>query len=396
MLIRPLSNRRNLIKEIKLIDADNGSIPFFKAKSEMLYFKIYGIKTGEANILKQELLSRGGDLVVNQTCAVCGSKETDALIMATAKTIRQLITKLGFLPYWSLPKIKKKLEEFLQGVPKADLVLSNNRVLDLWNKPLLMGIINVTPDSFYSNSRVKEDRLLLKVQEYIDKGADILDIGGESTRPGSDPVSLEEELARVIPAIKLIREKYDIPISLDTYKAEVARQGVEAGADIINDISGMTLDEDMVNVVKETGAPIVIMHMKGNPKNMQDNPEYDDVIKEICSYFEEKIEYALSSGIKKEQIILDPGIGFSKRLEDNLAILKYMDEFKMFGLPLLIGASHKSVVRDVLNVPVCERLSGTLATTALATQLGANIIRVHNIKENKQVIDMIYAINEVD
>lgn len=396
MLIRPLSKSRKLTKEISLIDADKGSIPFFKAKSHMLYFKIYGIKSGEANILKQELLSRGGDLVVSQKCAVCGAEETDALIMATRKTLKQLTAKLAFLPYWSLPKIKTQLEEFLQESPKNNLILPRSRSLDVWNKPLIMGIINLTPDSFYDKSRTKEDELLLKVKEYIDQGADIIDIGGESTRPGSDSVSLEEELERVIPAVKLIRTKYDIPISLDTYKAEVARQGLEAGADIVNDISGFQFDDEMADLVKETGAPIVIMHMKGNPKTMQDDPKYDDLMKEICDYFEERIEYALSKGIKKEQIILDPGIGFAKRLEDNLAILKYMDEFKVFGLPLLIGASHKSVIKDVLQVPINERLSGTLATTASATQLGANIIRVHNIKENKQVIDMIYAIKEVD
>ncbi|SMB91538.1 dihydropteroate synthase [Desulfonispora thiosulfatigenes DSM 11270] len=396
MLIRPLSKRRNLINEIDLIGADKGSIPFFKEKAEILYFKIYGIRSAEANILKQELLSRGGDLVISHQCVVCKTEKTDALILATRKTLKQLINKLTFLPYWNLPKIKKQLEDYLKETNKDNLNLPKDRVLNIWDKPLLMGIINLTPDSFYAKSRIKKDDLLLKVKEYIDNGADILDIGGESTRPGSDSVSKEEELERVIPTIQVIRENFDIPISLDTYKAEVAREGIKVGADIINDISGFEFDENMVDVIKETGAPIVIMHMKGNPKNMQENPYYDDVIKEVCSYFVGKIEYALNNGVKREQIILDPGIGFGKRLEDNLTILKYMDEFKMFNLPILIGASRKSVIKDVLNLPVDERLSGTLAITARAAELNTNIIRVHDIRENRQVIDMIEAIKEVD
>lgn len=396
MLIRPLATSRSIENEIKNIGADPASSIFFKEKSQNLYFKIYNLKSGAANILKQELLSRGGDLIINHDCVTCKTEYTDALIIATSKTLKQLIQKLKFLPYWELPKIREYLAKCLNAETKEDLVLSKGKKLEVWKKPLLMGIINITPDSFYPDSRIKKDDLLRTVTEYIEKGADILDLGGESTRPGADVVSLEEELERVIPAVKIIREHFDIPISVDTYKAEVAREAILNGADIINDISGLQSDPEMVNVVKETGAPVVIMHIKGTPKNMQENPTYTDVIKEICEYFIERIEFATSKGIKKEQIILDPGIGFGKRLKDNLEILKYADEFKMFGCPLLIGASRKSLIRDVLNLEVDKRLPGTLAITAKALEKGANIIRVHDIEENRHVIDMLDAINEVD
>lgn len=399
MLIRSLSDQREIQRELEEIGAEKGSLPFFRDKAKVMYFKVYDLKAGAANILKQELLSRGGDLVIHRHSAVCRVDTTDALMMGTAKTFKQLVEKLSFLPYWNFPQLKKDLQHLLKnmGSIKENLFLSRTKSeLKTWEKPLIMGIINITPDSFFSSSRVHGENLLLKrVEEMINEGVDIIDIGGESTRPGALVVSLEEELTRIIPAVKIIRKEYSIPISIDTYKSEVARQALWAGADIINDISGLQFDEAMVQVVAEFNAPLVLMHIKGNPENMQQDPFYKDVMKEICDYFADRISYAEAKGVKPSQIIIDPGIGFGKRLQDNLTILKYLDELQVFNLPVLVGASRKSLIRDVLQLSVDERLEGTLATTAVALERGANIIRVHDIKENRRMVDMLCAIKEV-
>lgn len=254
----------------------------------------------------------------------------------------------------------------------------------------VMGIINVTPDSFYSKSRVDELNLLSKVEEMVKNGAEIIDIGGESTRPGSDPVPIDEEIRRVIPAIRTIRKHFDILISVDTYKSEVAKLAFEEGANIVNDISSFRLDENMINIVAHYKSPVILMHMKGTPKTMQQNPQYNDVVAEIIEFFNERIQYAKSNGI--EEIIIDPGIGFGKTLEHNLEILKRIDEFRILNTPILIGASRKSMIGTILNLPPEERLNGTLAITAYCALHNIEIVRVHDVKENVEVVKVIEAI----
>lgn len=260
------------------------------------------------------------------------------------------------------------------------------------NHTTVMGIINVTPDSFYSLSRVDELNLLKRVEEMIRYGVEIIDIGGESTRPGSEPVSLEEELRRVIPAVKSIKKHFKIPISVDTYKSEVAKQSLESGADIINDISAFRMDGNMINVVSHYKCPVIIMHMKGTPKTMQQNPWYNDVVSEIIEFFDERIKFAKSYGV--EEIIIDPGIGFGKTLQHNLEILNRIDEFRILNSPILIGASRKSMIGMILNLPPEERLSGTLAITVYCAMHNVEIIRVHDIKENVEVIKIIETIKQ--
>ncbi len=253
-----------------------------------------------------------------------------------------------------------------------------------------MGILNVTPDSFYSGSRVmgKVEEIARKM---IDEGAQILDIGGESTRPGAEPVELDEEIRRVIPAIRSIRSFSDIPISIDTYKSAVAEEAIKEGADIINDISGFEFDRKIIDVASKFKTPYVLMHIKGTPRDMQKNPYYEDVIGEILRYFEEKIGTLKSHGV--EQIILDPGIGFGKRFEDNIGILKNIEKFKKFGYPLLVGHSRKSFIGHILDESDPEkRLYGTLAVTAYLALKGVEIIRVHDIKPNHDVIKTIIAL----
>ncbi|WAM31625.1 dihydropteroate synthase [Caldicellulosiruptor naganoensis] len=261
-------------------------------------------------------------------------------------------------------------------------------------KTNVMGIINVTPDSFYEGSRVDSTAVSQKALEMIEEGADLIDVGGESTRPFSDPVPEDEELKRVIPAIRAIRDvSKDIPISIDTYKASVAKKAIEAGADIINDISGGTFDKEMFKVAADYNVPIIIMHIKGTPKNMQQNPYYEDVIEEILQYFERRIDEALKAGVDLENIILDPGIGFGKRPEDNLEIIRRCEEFKVLGRPILIGASRKSTIGVVLGgVGPEDRLEGTIAISTICALKKIEFVRVHDVKENKRAILMAEAI----
>ena len=269
-----------------------------------------------------------------------------------------------------------------------------SKEFDFSRRTYIMGILNVTPDSFSDGGRYfTVDSAVEHAMKMIEDGADIIDVGGESTRPGSEPVPLEEELRRVIPVIKEIVKRTDVPISIDTYKSEVARQALDNGAVIVNDISGLRFDEKMVEVIAQYNASVVIMHIKGTPKTMQQNPCYDDVISEIYGYLSEGIERAQSYGIK--QIIVDPGIGFGKRLVDNLEIIRRLREFKSLGYPILIGVSRKSFIGNILNLPVEERLEGTAGAVAISVWNGANIVRVHDVKEMTRVVRIVDAIKQV-
>lgn len=276
------------------------------------------------------------------------------------------------------------------------LMLPGNRKLNLGERPLIMGILNLTFDSFYPQSRIGDDRetLLQRAEKMIEGGADILDIGAESTRPGAEPLSLEEEMKRLIPGVESLRKNFpEAVISVDTYKAAVAEAAVETGADIINDISGLSFDSNMVDTIARLGVPVIIMHIKGTPKDMQKDPKYDDVVGEIKEFLEDKMALAVKSGIKREQIVLDPGLGFGKRHEDNLCILKNIREFKSLGRPILIGHSRKGTISKVLGCKGPEEaLYGTLAISAYCALNYIEILRVHDVLENKQVVTMISAI----
>jgi dihydropteroate synthase len=268
--------------------------------------------------------------------------------------------------------------------------------IEFEDKPIIMGILNITPDSFYKNSRVMDIKEAVnRAIKFIQEGAKIIDIGGQSTRPFSDEIPEDEEIKRVIPVIKAIKNEIpkDIYISIDTYRSNVAKLALESGANIVNDISGLMFDKNMVKVIKDYECGVVIMHIRGKPKNMQENPYYEDTIKEVKEELNLRIEYALNNGIKKNQIVIDPGIGFGKRVYDNLIILKYIDEFFDFELPILIGHSRKSFIGKVLNLENPEdRLIGSIVVSSYLTLKGINIIRTHDVKETKQTIDMIYAI----
>jgi len=253
----------------------------------------------------------------------------------------------------------------------------------LGKRTLIMGVLNLTPDSFYDGGRYTTlERALARAEQMIAEGADILDIGGESTRPGADPVPLEEEIRRTLPVIEAIAARYDIALSIDTTKSEVARLALQAGAHIVNDISGMRFDPRMPEVVAEAGALVILMHIKGTPKTMQQNPTYEDVVREVRDTLAQHAERAQQAGIPKERIWLDPGIGFGKTLEHNLQLLRRLPDLKSLGYPVLVGTSRKSFIGLILGgLPPEERLEGTLATLALAIAWGADAVRVHDVKE---------------
>ncbi|MBI3597164.1 MAG: dihydropteroate synthase [Nitrospirae bacterium] len=268
--------------------------------------------------------------------------------------------------------------------------------LSLGPRTLLMGILNVTPDSFSNGGLfLKTDEAIRRAEALAEEGADLLDIGGESSRPGADPVPAEEEIRRVVPVIERLVKRLPIPISIDTVKAEVARRALAAGARIINDISALRFDPEMAPLAAREGVPVVLMHMKGTPKDMQVHPVYSNVVLEITEFFETRIRFAEQAGISRERIVLDPGIGFGKTIDHNLEILARMDEFQSLGRPLLIGPSRKSFIGQVLGLPVEERLEGTAAAVAIGVLNGASIIRVHDVKAMGRVVRMVEAMKRV-
>lgn len=269
--------------------------------------------------------------------------------------------------------------------------------LNLDERTQIMGILNITTDSFSDGEKFYDiDKALAHARSMAELGADIIDIGGESTRPGSEPVSLEEEIHRTIPVIENLATNIDVPISIDTYKAEVARRALDAGATIVNDISGLRIDNRMVYVVAEHKVPVIIMHMQGTPRNMQKNPSYQSVIGEIGTFLKERAKFATDHGVKRGNIIIDPGIGFGKTVEHNLEILNKLKEFKSLGYPICLGTSRKSFIGLTLDVPVEERLMGTAATVTWGIANGANIMRVHDVQAMAEVAKMTDAIKSVN
>jgi dihydropteroate synthase len=265
--------------------------------------------------------------------------------------------------------------------------------LNYEKRTLIMGIVNVTPDSFSDGGQFYDSEAAIKHGiKLVSEGADILDIGGESTRPGSSEVSVDVELERVIPVIEGLAKEVEAPISIDTCKGEVARSAIKAGAVIINDISAMRSDPKIGDVAAENKTPIILMHMQGTPKNMQKNPVYGDVMGEIAQFLKERVDFARSKGILKDRIIVDPGIGFGKTLEHNFQIIRNLKELKVLGQPILMGTSRKSFIGNTLDLDVKERLEGTLATVTMSIMNGADIVRVHDVLQSKRAAYMTDAI----
>ncbi len=374
----------SLRREIEKVGIDPASFPIFEAKSKMLFFKLTDLLSPAANIIKQEMLSAGGDAAVHRHVINCKIEKTDVILMGTKAQITKAAKKLLQMNYWSLRETGQAL--LFQLKERETVWELRGKTYNMTENTYLMGIINVTPDSFYEGSRIGPERAGEIAEMMAEEGADFIDIGGESTRPGAEPVPLEEELKRVVPAVREVRKRVDIPISVDTYKAEVARAALEEGADIINDISALRFDPAMAELAAQYKVPVILMHMKGKPKDMQKNPHYEDTVKEILLFLKERAEFAQEAGIEK--IAVDPGIGFGKRLEDNLEILRNIEAFLSLGYPVLVGHSRKSFIGHLTGAEVEKRAAPTASLTLYLALKGVSLIRVHDIKINKMSLDL--------
>jgi len=368
-------------KEMLKVGVNQGGIDIMGPKSIFRAIKLNRLPTTPANILKQEMLSLGGEAATAQGVINHSIDMSDVLLLGTMKQYQLLIEKLK-LNKFKLPELADDIQSSLNNYDAPAV------------KTKIMGILNVTPDSFSDGGKfLNPETAIAQARKMVEEGADIIDVGGESTRPGSDPVSAEEEKKRVIPIIEKLSKEIKALISIDTTKAEVAKAAIEAGAGMVNDISGLRFDKNMAKVVAEKKVPICIMHIKGTPGNMHDNPEYIDLMGEIINYLSEGLEIAKKAGILTGNIIVDPGIGFGKSVEDNLEIIKRLKELKGLGCPVLIGPSRKSFIGKILGLDVNKRLEGTIAAVVMAIANGANIVRVHDVAAIKKATEIANAIN---
>ncbi|MCS7249735.1 MAG: dihydropteroate synthase [candidate division WOR-3 bacterium] len=384
-------NDNDLRKELLKIGVDEEAVPIFLKKSKVIVLKLESLSQAACNILKQVALTCDSDCAIHKKVISGRKKKADAILITNLRGLEKICDKLNYQPEF-LKSLKEKLEDFLKSYFKKDnfILKFKEKTYNLKERPLIMGILNLTPDSFYDGGKFKDIKEAVDYGiKMVEDGADIIDVGGESTRPGSEPVPLKEELKRVLPVIKELKKKINIPISIDTYKSEVAKICLSEGCEIVNDISGLRFDKKMAEVVANYDAYCVIMHIKGKPKTMQKRVYYKDVIKEIFDYLKERVEYAINNGIKREKIIIDPGIGFGKLLEHNLEIIRRLDEFKSLNLPILVGHSRKSFIGKILNCEPKDRLFGSISCAIFLALKGANILRVHDVKETKEAI-MVY------
>jgi dihydropteroate synthase len=381
---------------LKEIGVDPYGIEAMVPKMSGMNIRLADIKPAVANIIKQEMLSLGGDAAVSRGTIDCTVRRTDIILMGTEKQIARFTEKISHQPL-GLQKLASAIGELVSNLRRDAFVLKTpRRKITIAGRTLIMGIINMTPDSFSDGGRFKS------INEAVDhgvrleeEGADILDIGGESTRPGSARVSRKEEIKRVVPVIEKLSRRIRIPVSVDTMKAEVARVAMDSGSEIINDISAMRFDRKMLEVVAESQAPVILMHMRGTPRMMQEGDlRYRSLMGEIIRFLGERIEKAVAGGVTRENIIVDPGIGFGKKAEDNLRIIRHLRELKTLGRPILLGPSRKAFIGKATGVKIpAARIEGTAAAVTAAIMNGANILRVHDVRFMKRVSAMADALS---
>jgi len=365
------------------VNADGVRIMEQKAAFRTILVK--GLSAGAANVVKQQMLSLGGDAAVASGVVNCSVDESDALLMGTEKQILRLAESLAYQPF-GLPSLGEELRKIIG--PKPTTLICAGRELSL-ERPLVMGILNVTPDSFSDGGEFFDaETAVARAREILDQGTDIIDVGGESTRPGSAYVDEDEELRRVMPVVEAVAS--DTVVSIDTRKSAVARKALDAGAAMVNDVSAGRDDPGVAGAAAEFGAALVLMHMLGTPADMQVDPRYDDVVSEVRDFLAERAEWVRSEGV--ESVVVDPGIGFGKTLDHNLELLRNIPAITDLGYPVLVGHSRKSFIEKLLGLPVEERLASSLAVAVEATRRGANILRVHDVKETVEAIAMVGAL----
>jgi len=413
-----------LDEELAGLQLFKGAQAILAGKARILPYKVTGVRTPAANIIKQEMLAAGGDCAVPGSAVTCSALRVDILLLGSLKHYKILLYKLQQMPYFGLDKIARELERVLKlrrdglgnaatgsetgqlevkeaddccqgqaGEVRSTLLGDGRRLTYPFTR--VMGIVNVTPDSFYAGSRRSSvTAALVQAEQFLQEGAAVLDIGGESTRPGSAPVTAEEEQSRVVPVIEAIKKEFpDSIISVDTYRASTAWSALAAGADIINDISALSADEGMLPLLLKTKAPVILMHMRGTPQTMQQQCNYHNVVQEVAEYLQGRAQLVREQGLGADKLILDPGFGFAKTPEQNLALVRNLEALTCGPYPVLLAASRKGTIGKVLGgVPAEERLEGTLATTARAVESGTAMVRVHDVQAQVRFIKMLTAI----
>ena len=374
-------------KELAALHCDKTGLAIMENKAVFKLIKMEGLSTKAANLLKQTFLAKGGEVAVSRGTADLTDEVTDVIIMATLKQYTLALTQLKAQP-WGLPAVAASLERLLGNAasfPARHYQWSDRELRIDQGRTVIMGILNITPDSFSDGGNFLHwEKALRHAEQMISDGADIIDVGAESTRPygGANPISAEEELERLLPVVEKLAKTVPVPISVDTYKASVADAALQAGAHIINDIWGLQGDEDMAAVAAAHNSPVIIMHNKKNAHYEK------DIISEIYSFLEVSLAKAHATGIPAQNIMIDPGIGFGKTAADNLAVLARLQEFKTLGCPLLLGTSRKRFIGEILDAPVEDRVEGTGATVAVGITKGANIVRVHDVKAMARIAKM--------
>lgn len=372
---------------------DPAGIQRMIGKAQWVNIIVEAIPCVSANILKQEMLALGADAAVARGSVSCSRPHSDVLLMGTMKQFGHLVKRLPCQPF-GLARLADELQTLLDCQSTLPTHLYGRECCLTLNRPQVIGVVNVTPDSFYADGcSLTLDDALCQAQQQVTAGADILDVGGESTRPGSASVTAEVEIERIVPVIKAIRRNFDIPLSVDTTKASVACAAVESGANFVNDISGLTFDPDMAVSVAQSGAGLFVMHTRGRPDVMQRDTDYNDLVAEVVTSLRQSVQSALSAGVSAAKLSIDPGIGFGKSVAGNLEILRRLAELRCIGCPILLGTSRKSFIGSVLNQPQPQqRLNGSLATVALGVANGAQLFRVHDVAATRQVVDMSWSI----
>jgi dihydropteroate synthase len=374
---------QNLSAALAIVEAVGVSNDVKETMAEKAVFRVLEIEeisSPAANVIKQVAISRGSDAVVHRKVIKNDIEKSTVLLPGTIRELKLISEELKKQPF-GLPVVG---EEILK-------ILNCEKSLPAFS---VMGVLNVTPDSFSDGGDYfNGEDARMRFEQMEKEGADIIDVGAESSRPGSKRLGIEEELSRLMAVFPLFR-KSSIPVSIDTYKSQVAEAALSKGAKIVNDISALRMDSEMAKVISDYDSKVILMHMKGTPETMQKEPYYGDVMKEIGEFFEERIEFCLSNGIDEDNIILDPGIGFGKRQEDNLTILAELEEFTSYGFPILIGTSRKSFIGRITGADAKNRLDASIATAVYSYLKGVSIFRVHDVIQTRNALSVISALGE--
>ena len=388
LVLRDLAQVREALDYARVSKA---GIDIMERKALLRIVRVKDLSLRAANILKQEMLARGGEVAISREVYEWWGEKADCVLMGTLAQFDRLVPKLKAQPF-GLRALAGSIEAALRNYDEVQP--SGPAGLELGDHPLFMGVLNVTPDSFSDGNEHGDVEAAVKAGlAMAEEGAALIDVGGESTRPGAGPVPADEESKRILPVIKALASSLPGRVSVDTYKAKVAADALESGAYMVNDISALRMDSEMVAVARDAECPVVLMHMLGEPRTMQQNPEYGNVVQELYEFFVERLNWAVDKGLKEQNLLIDPGLGFGKTTAHNLEILRDLAAFRSLGRPIVVGASRKRFLGDVLGIDdPKDRDAATAATTVMATVAGAHIVRVHRVGLNRDAARVAQAV----